>query len=251
MDGLLRTTVLVCATALLGGCAINQVKGSYRGGTPTATGFLTKTLEVKGQAYVYCVYVPRDYDPAKAWPLVLFLHGVGERGTDGLLQTEVGIGRAIRRWPDRFPCLVVMPQCPTSVWWTNVIELMDRSLAETREAYNIDPNRIYLTGLSMGGFGTWMYGAMRADYFAALVPICGSGKTDDASKLAQVPIWALHGSDDTRVKPEKSREMVEAVKKAGGKVKYTVYPGVGHNSWDRAYGDPKVIKWMLRQTRKP
>jgi len=83
------------------------------------------------------------------------------------------------------------------------------------------------------------------------VPICGSGKTDDASKLAQVPIWALHGSDDTRVKPEKSREMVEAVKKAGGKVKYTVYPGVGHNSWDRAYGDPKVIKWMLRQTRKP
>ncbi|MDQ1256812.1 MAG: hypothetical protein QG656_1412 [Candidatus Hydrogenedentes bacterium] len=214
-----------------------------------ATGFIIKTVVIDGAEQVYSVYIPKDYDPKKAWPLVMFLHGIGERGSDGLLQTEVGIGRAIRRWPERFPCIVIMPQCPTTKTWGSDIELIDQSMQITREECNIDPDRIYLTGLSMGGFGTWMYGAKHPDFFAALLPICGGGKTAAAPILAKLPIWAFHGLDDTTVPPKMSQEMVEAVRKAGGDVRYTEYPGVGHNSWDNAYADPEVVAWMLQQKR--
>ena len=107
-----------------------------------------------------------------------------------------------------------------------------------------------LAGLSMGGYGTWIYGAMKIDTFAALMPICGGGKVEDAAALAKVPIWAFHGAADETVKPEESRKMVEAVKKAGGNVQYTEYKGVGHNSWDAAYGDSKAITWLLSQRKK-
>jgi predicted peptidase len=119
-----------------------------------------------------------------------------------------------------------------------------------RAAYTIDPKRIYLTGLSMGGFGTWGFAPSHIDTFAALMPICGGGSKKDAPALAKLPIWAFHGGDDETVPAEKSREMVEAVKAAGGKVKYTEYPGVGHNSWDAAYGDPEAIEWLLKQRKK-
>lgn len=217
------------------------------GDVGVATGFINKTVTVNGIDRPYVVYIPRDYDPAKAWPLVMFLHGRGERGDDGLRQTEVGIGRAIRLWPERFPCLVVMPQCPKKVQWDTALDDIDTALEQTLAEYNIDRQRVYLTGHSMGGYATWMYGARRAQTYAALMPICGGGNVTDAPVLAQVPIWAFHGADDPAVPPEESRTMVDAVRQAGGRVKYTEYPETGHNAWDQAYGDKKATKWLLRQ----
>ncbi len=214
-----------------------------------ATGFINKTVNVDGRAAQYVVYVPRDYDPAKAWPLVLFLHGAGERGNDGLAQSEVGLGRAIRLAPDRFPCVVVMPQCPKDIWWDEATDIIAATLDATLSQYSIDRDRVYLTGLSMGGFGTWQYGARHADTFAALMPICGGGHPEDAGTLATVPIWAFHGAKDSVVKVDETRRMVDAVKQAGGLVRYTEYPDLDHNSWDAAYGDAEAIRWLLAQRK--
>lgn len=251
--------VLLVAVMTMAGCAteggkpvlkFGGRKNSVKAPSGIPTGFLDKVIDVGGRLRRYEVYVPYDYDPKQSWPVILFLHGAGERGEDGLKQTAVGIGHAIRMNPDRFPTIVVMPQCPEDVWWDAALDDVKIALDQTRAEYNIDPNRIYLTGLSMGGFGTWIYGAAEVDTFAALMPICGGGKLEDAAKLARVPIWAFHGDADETVKPEESRKMVEAVKKAGGRVQYTEYKGVGHNSWDAAYGDAKAIKWLLQQRRK-
>jgi predicted peptidase len=195
------------------------------------------------------VYVPFDYDPTEEWPLILFLHGAGERGDDGLIQSEVGIGRAVRRWSERFPCIVVMPQCPTGVWWDKVLRHVELAMEQTLAEYRIDTDRLYLTGLSMGGYGTWLIGAREPDQYAALMPICGGGEPRDAAVLAKTPIWAFHGGQDGTVKPEKSREMVEAVKRAGGDVQYTEYPDLSHNSWDAAYSEKDAIAWLLKQRR--
>lgn len=248
----LGMSVLFVGLAIgLGGCLTTRAGcDPIKGDGVETTGFLTKCIEVDGSRYWYSVYVPADYDPAKAWPLVMSLHGMGERGSDGLLQTEVGIGTAIRTHADWFPCIVVMPQCPDTCKWDGAFGLIDAVLQRTREKYHVAPGRIYLTGLSMGGFGTWKYGALHADTFAALLPICGGGEPADAPALAKLPIWAFHGAADDVVPPAKSREMVDAVKAAGSSVKYTEYPKLNHNSWDETYGNRKVIDWMLRQERK-
>lgn len=219
-------------------------------GDGSATGFINKEVKVGDVTRNYSLYVPRGYTTNKEWPLIVFLHGIGERGDDGLLQTEVGIGRAIRRHADRFPCLVAMPQCPDKVFWDKVEDHIDGILAQVRGEYRIDPARIYLTGLSLGGFATWIYGSKRTDTYAALMPICGGGNPEDAAALAKVPIWAFHGDADEAVPVRRSREMVQAVKEAGGNIKYTEYPGVGHNSWDSAYDDEEAINWLLEQRKK-
>jgi predicted peptidase len=215
-----------------------------------ATGFINKRIEIDGTERRYVVYVPRQYDPEKKWPLILFLHGAGERGNDGLLQTEVGIGRAIRKHADWFPCLVLMPQCPERMWWDGARKDVEQTLEKTLREYNIDPDRVYLTGLSMGGYACWMYGAEHAEKFAALMPICGGGREKDASSLATLPIWAFHGASDDVVSPEESRKMVKAVRDAGGNIQYTEFEDTGHNSWDKAYGEEKHIKWLLQQRRQ-
>ena len=237
------------AAAIFGGCATHRMDQRPVCST-TATGFLIKTMAVENRQRPYVVYVPREYDPGRQWPLIVFLHGIGERGDDGLLQTEVGIGRAIRRHARRFACLVLMPQCPEDRMWGDATTDIETAMAQTRDEYNIDPSRIYLTGLSMGGFGTWLYGAAHVETFAALMPICGGGNPDDAEKLATIPIWAFHGADDPRVDARRSRQMVDAVKKAKGTIRYTEYPGVEHNSWDQAYDDPKAIRWLLKQRKR-
>jgi len=222
---------------------------AYRSGIET--GFINKFIFIEDKEYRYVVYVPREYNPEKPWPLIVFLHGAGERGDDGLKQTETGIGRAIRKHADWFPCLVFMPQCPERVWWDSAQKHVEQALEKTLREYNIDPDRIYLTGLSMGGYAAWIYGANKVDRFAAIMPICGGGKQEDAPKLAQVPIWAFHGADDDVVSPEESRKMVEAVRRAGGNIRYTEFEKTGHNSWDKAYGEEKHIKWLLKQRRMP
>lgn len=226
----------------------------------TATGFLYKTITFNGETYAYCVYVPPDYTPQRRWPVILFLHGSGERGSDGFLQTDVGIGRAIRRGYQRIPAIVVMPQCRPNMAWTGpMAALALRCVEETSRTYRLDPQRVYLTGLSLGGQGTWLLGAEFADRFAALVPICGFAELGESSGLAEklaarltdIPIWCFHGDADPAVPVRKSRELVEAIRRAGGQIKYTEYAGARHNVWDRAYGDPQLWEWLFAQKREP
>lgn len=232
----------MCAKRTSGKCS--QLKA------PIQTGIVPKTVTWNGEEHRYAVYVPPDYNPDHPWPLILFLHGMGERGNDGISQTQQGIGTAIEKFPERFPCIVVMPQCPGDLWWHRAFGLIDAAFNKTLAEYNTDPDRTYLTGLSMGGFGTWVYGAKHTDRFAALIPICGGGNLEDVKALTRVPIWVFHGDADTTVPVDRSRTMVDAIKKAGGDIRYTEYPGVGHNSWDNAYRDPETIKWLLSQVRK-
>ena len=225
---------------------------------PPVTGFLYKTTTVQDETYAYCVYVPPEYTPDKPWPLILALHGSGERGEDGFLQTDVGIGRAIRRRHGAFPAIVVMPQCRREMSWAGPMAAMAlRCVEATSREYRIDPERLYLTGLSLGGQGTWLLGAELADRFAALVPVCGFVEYNEstgvaekvAARLDKIPIWCFHGDADPAVPVQKSREIVAAIRLAGGNVKYTEYPGGAHNVWDRAYGDPELWKWLFAQKR--
>ncbi len=216
------------------------------------TGFLNRTAAAEGQSLPYVVYVPRDYTAKRQWPVVLFLHGAGERGDNGLAQTQVGIAPELRLHPERFPCLVVMPQAPRNGGWDGVPDdLALKALEEVVRKYHGDRGRLYLTGLSMGGFGSWTLAAGHPDLFAAVVPICGGGDPAKmAAPLKSLPIWVFHGGDDPVVPRQHSRDMVAAIKAAGNaSIKYTEYPGVGHNAWDKTYADPEVIAWLFAQKR--
>lgn len=215
----------------------------------TVGDFIQKQISLRGSKRRYAVYVPENYTPDTPWPVILFLHGRGERGDDGRKHTSVGIGTAIRNRPERFPALVVFPQCPKDRYWNRAGEDIDLALAQTIKEYNTDPKRYYLTGISMGGYGTWWYGARHVEQFAALLPVCGGWDVEDASALASLPIWAFHGAADETVPVTESQRMVEAVKDAGGDIRYTEYPGVGHKSWDQTYGDELAMAWLFAQSR--
>lgn len=226
--------------------------------TKTATGFLYKTLTFEHETYAYGVYIPPDYTPDRPWPVILFLHGSGERGDDGLLQTDVGIGRAIRHNHRAIPAIVVMPQCRDKHDWVGPMsQLALRCIEQTSREYYLDPDRLYLTGLSLGGQGAWNLAARLPDRFAAVVPVCGFAElgpptglaTRLAEHLTKVPIWCFHGDEDKAVPVEKGREMVEAVREAGGNIQYTEVKGGTHNVWDRAYGDRELWRWLFAQKR--
>lgn len=229
--------------------------------TSQPTGFLFKTLAIGKETYAYSVYVPPEYTPERAWPVVLFLHGSGERGSDGLLQTEVGIATAIRRNRALCPAIVVMPQCRAGQLWTNqMAEAALKCLDEAAREYRVDADRTYLTGLSLGGFGAWLLGERVPERFAAVVPICGfyanpnaALDTETLGKLAQslksVPVWCFHGALDKAVPVERSREIVGALREAGGNVRYTEFADGQHDVWGRAYADAELWKWLLAQRR--
>jgi predicted peptidase len=220
-------------------------------GSTVETGFVPKLIELENHTYRYAVWVPHDYTPKTSWPVILYMHGKGESGSDGEFHTTVGLGNAIRENPERFGALVVMPQMPVGQRWDGPIQnLAVATLDATLEQYHVDLDRIVLTGLSLGGYGTWSLGARQTERFCALLPICGGGNPADARRLAKLPIWCFHGDADPVVPVERSREMVEAVRAAGGQVIYSELRGVEHNSWDAAYGDPDVNAWMLAQHRQ-
>lgn len=200
-----------------------------------------------GRALHYLQYVPESSAASeKPVALMLFLHGAGERGTQ-LDRVKVhGPPKFIARG-ESFPCIVLSPQCPKEQWWN--IDDLAKLLDKAQQDFKVDPDRVYVTGLSMGGFGTWALAAAYPDRFAAIAPVCGGGKTESAQKIAHVPAWVFHGADDSVVPADRSREMVEALKKAGGKPRYTEYPEVGHPSWDPAYDDPELWEWMMAQRR--
>jgi predicted peptidase len=233
------------------------------------TGFLNRTAVVDGVTYKYQVFVPSNWNKKVKWPVILFLHGYGEEGDDGLLQTQVGLAAAIRNHVDRFPFVVAIPQCRKQDWWTTpAMEAQAlKALDQTLQEFKGDPQRVYLTGISMGGFGTWAIASGHPGKFAAIVPICGGIRllhgsqlpnyhdVDDsadpyaatARKLGKIPVWVFHGDADEAVPVTESRQMVNALKAAGGNVRYTEYPGVNHNSWDKAYSEPELCPWLLAQ----
>jgi predicted peptidase len=241
------------------------------------TGFLDRTLFLQGVNYKYQVYVPDDWTPHQKWPVILFLHGSGERGDDGLLQTDVGIGMAIRTNRSEVRAIVVMPQCPKNTWWM-MPPMEDVAMATLENAtreFHGDPQRTYLTGISMGGYGTWHLAAKHPGRFAALVVICGGihpraavlklypeltklaapdspkSYADAAARIGKTPVWIFHGANDNIVPVTESQGMYEAMKQIGAEVHYTEYSGVGHASWDKAYDDPKLFPWLFSKSLGP
>jgi len=196
----------------------------------------------------YLVYLPSDYRTKKQWPLMLFLHGVGERGHDLNLVKKHGPPKLIDQGKE-FPFIVVSPQCPDDQWWDMEMlkVLTDKIIAD----YAVDPDRVYLTGLSMGGYGTWALAATYPDRFAAIAPVCGGGEPKTVRAFTHIPAWVFHGDADNIVGVEESRRMVEALKAEGGDVKFTVYPGVGHDAWTETYNNPELYEWLLKQKRQP
>lgn len=194
----------------------------------------------------YLLYLPKDYGQKESWPLLLFLHGAGERGDNLELVKKHGPPKLIEEGKE-FPFIVVSPQCPKNRRW-EAFELA-ALLDEITEKHKVDQDRIYVTGLSMGGFGTWSLAAYQPKRFAALVPICGGGEPIIAKLFTPIPAWVFHGAKDTAVPLERSEKMVEAMKQAGGNIKFSVYPEAGHDSWTETYNNPELYEWLLQQKR--
>ena len=201
----------------------------------------------------YLLYLPEDYlTSQKDFPLILFLHGAGERGND-VSKVEIhGPPKLIAKEGKSFPFVIVSPQCPKEDWWTSgkQLDILNALLDDVLEHYHIDKDRSYLTGLSMGGYGTWSLSAAHPDRFAAIAPICGGGNTWDARRVANLPVWVFHGAKDQVVPIEKSEIMVAALEKAGGSVEFTVYPEAGHDSWTETYNNPDLYEWFLKHSRR-
>lgn len=199
----------------------------------------------------FWLYIPPGYPGRDHWPLILFLHGAGERGDD-LDRVKVhGPPKRIDAENASFPFVIVSPQCPAEGWWSDddQIERLDILLKDVVSRYEIDPERLYVTGLSMGGYGTWALAARYPRRFAAIAPICGGGDPGTAERLAHLPVWVFHGAQDPVVPLEASREMVDALRKAGGSVTFTVYPEAGHDSWTESYENPALYQWLMQQRR--
>jgi predicted peptidase len=217
------------------------------------TGFLNRIhVDPDGKEAKYIVFVPHAYDGSKPFPLILFLHGMGESGKDGQKQVTVGLGPAIERQEKTFPFIVIFPQSQTKNWQSGFRDSQRALdiLAEIQRELRVDPKRIFLTGISMGGYGTWSLAARYPDRWAAIVPICGGGNTAKAKLIKDISCWCFHGGADDKVPVERSREMIAALGEAGGTPIYTEYPGIAHNSWDQAYATPELYEWLLQQHLK-
>lgn len=205
---------------------------------------ITKNLGCK-----YLLFLPEDYgQEQKSWPMILFLHGAGERGDD-LNKVKVhGPPKIVEKQKD-FPFIVVSPQCPEDDWWTTKTEVLINLLDDIVARYDVDTERIYLTGLSMGGYGSWALASEYPDRFAAVAPICGGGNRIMSIVLKDMPIWAFHGAKDSVVPVEESKDIVEAIKARGGNAKLTIYPDANHDSWTETYNNQKLYDWLLDHRR--
>lgn len=256
---LLAIPALLC---LLAGCMSAPVR--------TTGEFVERSIEVGGISHRYQVFVPSRAAGGKHPPVILFLHGSGERGSDNRKHVDVGIGTYVRQHMDDFPAIVVFPQAPEDREWNQVADMALAELDAATREFDGDTDRTYLTGLSMGGFGTWDYALREPGRFAALVPICGglthparpsmdvagiAGQADPyaavAGRLRDTPVWIFHGAKDDLVPPEFSRRMAAALKTAGAKdARYTEFPDANHNSWDPAYQQtPELWTWLFAQHR--
>jgi predicted peptidase len=198
----------------------------------------------------YLLYLPPAYDNDSdyRWPLILFLHGAGERGNDLELVKRSGIPRNLENGQD-LPFIVLSPQCPTDSHWTLHTEALNALLSDVAARYRVDENRISMTGMSLGGSGTWMMAGAHPERFAAVAPICGRIVPLPLPRFKNLPIWAFHGEADDVIPVSETYRTVEALRAIGADVKLTVYPGVGHDSWTQTYNDPELYQWLLSQQR--
>ena len=231
---------------------------------PQETGFLNRRVESNGISYRFQVYLPEDYrrDDGKLWPIILFLHGRGERGSEGMWQTQIGLPAEVRDHPERWPFVIVMPQCPLPAHWTDpammamALAALDRETAE----FHGDPDRTYLTGLSLGGYGAWELARLYPHRWAAIAIAAGGVfwsyaperwqqaatlPAEYARAVGHTPIWLFHGSDDSVVPPRQSELLFDAVKSAGGRIRLWIYQGLPHDCWTRAYNEPELPRWLL------
>lgn len=265
------------ALAVLIGCAALTLSG--RSAEAQTVQRFERTI-TKKVGYEYLLSLPQGYDPAseKKWPLMLFLHGSGERGSDLWLVAKHGPPKLLRREEpaaaDETPeararrqaatkalsenFIVVSPQCPAGAWWDD--DGIGALLDEIAAKHQVDGSRIYLTGLSMGGYGTWSYAMKNPGRFAAIVPICGGGEPSIVRRMARqrkaeltsLAVWVFHGAKDPAVALEESEQMVAALKKAGTtELQFTIYPEAKHDSWTETYANPELYTWLLQQERRP
>ncbi len=219
----------------------------------TAQSVEVKSADGKSSTLHFWLFTPKGYQPqgapdSKKWPLMLFLHGSGERGDNLELVKVWGPSKLVAGNPN-FPFVLVSPQCPAGERWN--VDHLDQLLDQAISRYNVDPNRVYVTGLSMGGSGTWALAAKCPRRIAAAIPICGGGDPETAAALIDVPIWVFHGEADSVVDIEESRKMMSAVLAVGGKkIRITTYAGVDHNSWTATYANPQIYEWLLSNQLK-
>jgi acetyl esterase/lipase len=244
--------------------ARNTTAHSFQAEPAQETGFLNRRIELRGVSYRFQVYLPEEWrrDDHKQWPIILFLHGRGERGSEGMWQTQIGLPQAVRDHPERWPFVIVMPQCPLTAYWTDpeMLAMAMAALDRETEEFHGDPQRTYLTGLSLGGYGAWELARQYPHRWAA-VAITASGifwsyaperwlevatlPAEYARALGRTPVWLFHGSDDNVVAPRQSELMFEAFKANGGHIKLWVYLGLKHDCWTRAYDEPELPRWLL------
>lgn len=220
-----------------------------------------------GEKLKYRLLKPADFNPDKKYPLVVFLHGAGERGADNAAQLIHGMAEFCTvEHRQQYPCYVLAPQCPKEQKWADVdwssdtivypekisrpldltMQVVDEMLADAA----VDESRVYIAGLSMGGYGTWDALARRPELFAAAIPICGGGSVETVADFKDIPLWCFHGASDNVVNVKKSRDMIAALKAAGGEPRYTEYPGVGHNSWTQTFASEETFQWLFEQKRQ-
>lgn len=199
-------------------------------------------------SYNYLLFLPKSYEAQEfRLPMILFLHGAGERGSNLEDLKRNGVARIVEEQPD-FPFIVVSPQCPPGERWS--VNLLSTLLDDVIAQYHVSLDRVYLTGLSMGGYGTWHLAAAQPDRFAAIAPICGGGNPEEAYRLKNLPVWAFHGKRDRIVPLRESEKMVQALKKCGvNNLKFTVYPEADHDSWTQTYNNPMLYDWFLQHQR--
>jgi len=256
---------LLCLLWALAPAQASGVRGRHpRPEPPQETGFLNRTLEFHGATYRFQVYLPESFrrDDRRPWPILLFLHGRGERGSEGLWQTQIGLPQAVRDHPDRWPFIIVMPQCPQANYWTDpeMLAMAKAALDQETLEFRADTDRTYLSGLSLGGYGAWELARLYPRRWAA-VAIAASGifwsyaperwqaastlPGEYAHAVGRTPVWIFHGADDTTVVPRQSELLYDAFKAAGGHLRLWLYQGLKHDCWTRAYNEPELPRWLL------
>lgn len=217
---------------------------------PTIDRQQPRELRTGGQSVPYLLWVPGEDDEPRdePLPLLLFLHGAGERGGDLRDVARHGVPAEIERGRD-LPFVALSPQCPPGQWWTQRTDLLAALVDAEIDRLPVDPDRVYLTGMSMGGYGAWNLAIERPHRFAAMAPVCGGGNPARVRRIAHLPVWAFHGTADRVVPFHESKIMVAALEAAGGDVRLTAYEGVGHDSWTQTYANPELYRWFLSHHR--
>jgi len=237
---------------------------------PQETGFLNRKIELHGVTYRFQVYLPEEWrrDDHRQWPIILFLHGRGERGSEGMWQTQIGLPAQVRDHPERWPFIIVMPQCPLGSVWTDpeILAMAIAALDEETAEFHADVDRTYLTGLSLGGYGAWELARSFPHRWAAIA-IAASGvfwsyaperwqelatlPAEYAKALGRTPVWLFHGVDDPVVPPRESELMFDALKANDGHVRLWMYQSLKHDCWTRAFNEPELPRWLLAHRTGP